>query len=155
MPGKVNPVMCEYVEGIAIDVMGKDQAIAFYCSSGQLELNHLGPFIANHILETIEELKSGINAFTEKCLRGIKADQKRCHELLEKSFALATCIVPYLGHERTSELVQECLKEGKNFRDFLIERKLFSEEELKSILNPSEISRPGIPGFGKIGVKKL
>ncbi|MDI3524844.1 MAG: aspartate ammonia-lyase [Candidatus Atribacteria bacterium] len=155
MPGKVNPVMCEYIEGIAIDVMGKDQAIAFSCSSGQLELNHLGPFIAAHILEMIEELKLGINAFTEKCLRGIRANQERCNELLEKSFALATCIVPYLGHERTSELVQKCLREGKNFRDFLIEQKIFSEEELKNILNPLEISRPGIPGFGKVEVKRL
>ncbi len=154
MPGKVNPVMCEYIEGIAIDIMGKDQTIAFYCSSGQLELNHLGPFIANHILEMVEELKLSINAFTEKCLRGVKVNQERCSKLLEKSFALATCIVPYLGHERTSELVQECFREGKNFRDFLIERKIFSEEELKNILNPLEISRPGIPGFGKVEVKK-
>ena len=149
MPGKINPVMCEYIEGIAIDVLGRDQAIAFYCSSGQLELNHLAPFIAHHILKMIEELKEGIHVFTEKCLRGIEANQDRCRELLEKSFALATCIVPYLGHERTSELVRECLREGKIFRDFLIERNIFSEEELENILSFPEVLKPGIPGSGR------
>ncbi|WP_367355484.1 lyase family protein [Atribacter sp.] len=29
MPGKINPVMCEYLEGIAIDVIGKDAASHF------------------------------------------------------------------------------------------------------------------------------
>lgn len=137
MPGKINPVMCEYVEGIAIDILGRDQAIAFYCSSGQLELNHLAPFIAHHILTMIEELKESIHVFAEKCVRGIKANQDRCNELLEKSFAMATCIVPHLGHERTSELVRECLKEGKIFKDFLIERQIFSEKELESIIESS------------------
>ncbi len=141
MPGKINPVMCEYVEGIAIDILGRDQAIAFYCSSGQLELNHLAPFIAHHILTMIEELKESIHVFAEKCVRGIKANQDRCNELLEKSFAMATCIVPHLGHERTSELVRECLKEGKIFKDFLIERQIFSEKELESIIESSRSSQ--------------
>jgi len=155
MPGKINPVMCEYIEGIAIDILVRDQAIAFYCSSGQLELNHLAPFIAHHILKMIEELKESVRVFTEKCLKGIRVNQDCCRELLEKSFAMATCIVPYLGHEQTSELVQECLKEGKIFRDFLVERRIFSEEELESILNPLEVSQPGIPGFKTIRMKKL
>jgi aspartate ammonia-lyase len=50
---------------------------------------------------------------------------------------MATCIVPHLGHERTSELVRECLKEGKIFKDFLIERQIFSEKELESIIESS------------------
>lgn len=155
MPGKINPVICEYIEGIAIDILSRDQAVAFYCSSGQLELNHLAPFIAHHILKMIEELKGSTHVFAEKCLRGIKVNRERCNELLDKSFAMATCVVPYLGHERTSELVQECFKEGKNFRDFLIEQQIFSEKELESILDPLEVSKPGIPGFKAIGVKKL
>ncbi len=153
MPGKVNPVMCEYLEGLAIDVMGKDCALGFACSSGNLELNHLLPFIAFFILSMIEELTVGVSVFTEKCVVNIVADQKCCEELLHRSFALATHIVPYLGHEQTTALVRECLKQGRTLRDLLLEKGLFSPEELEIILSPVEFLKPGIPGLEKLGKK--
>lgn len=150
MPGKVNPVLCEYVEGIALDVFGKDLALSFAASSGQLELNHLLPFVAYLLLAMIEELRVACTVLAERYIPYIQANEARCQELLTKSFALATCLVPYLGHEATSELVQECLQSGKNLQEMLLEKKLFTPEELEIIFNPSELSRPGIPGLGKV-----
>ncbi len=150
MPGKVNPVLCEYVEGIALDVFGKDLALSFATSSGQLELNHLLPFVAYFLLTMIEELKVACAVLSERYIPYIQADTARCRELLERSFALATCVVPYLGHEVTSDLVRECLKTGKDFRELLVEKGLFTPEELEIILDPAELSKPGIPGAGKL-----
>ncbi|MCS7242233.1 MAG: aspartate ammonia-lyase [Candidatus Caldatribacterium sp.] len=150
MPGKVNPVLCEYVEGIALDVFGKDLALSFAASSGQLELNHLLPFVAYFLLTMIEELRIACTVLAERYIPSIQADTTRCRELLEKSFAFATCLVPYLGHEVTSELVKECLKTGKDLREVLLEKGLFTQEELEIILDPTELSKPGIPGLGKI-----
>lgn len=150
MPGKVNPVLCEYLEGVSIDVMGKDHALAFACSSGQLELNHLLPFVAFYLLSMLEELTAGIKIFAEKYIPFIKADIPRCQELFNRSFVLATHIVPYLGHEKTTTLVRECLAENKNLRDLLVERGFFTREELEIILSPSEFLKPGIPGWGKL-----
>ncbi|MBC7217471.1 MAG: aspartate ammonia-lyase [Candidatus Caldatribacterium sp.] len=150
MPGKVNPVLCEYVEGIALDVFGKDLALGFATSSGQLELNHLLPFVAHFLLAMIEELRVACTVLAERYIPHIKADASRCRELLERSFALATCVVPYLGHELTSNLVRECLEKGKDFRELLLEKGLFTPEELEIILDPTELSKPGIPGMGKL-----
>lgn len=150
MPGKVNPVLCEYVEGIAIDVFGKDAALAFTTSSGNLELNHLLPFVAYFLLSMIEELKVACLVLSQKYIPFIEADEKRCRELFERSLAMATCIVPYLGHEQTSEIVRECLHQGKDLRSFLIEKGIFSPEELEIILDPAELQRPGIPGMKKL-----
>ncbi len=150
MPGKINPVMCEYLEGISIDVMGKDCALAFACSSGQLELNHLLPFIAFYILSMLEELTVGVMVFAEKCIAGIEVDVARCTELFDQSFVLATHIVPYLGHEKTAALVKECLEKQRTLKDLLLEKGLFTREELEIILSPAEFLKPGIPGWGKL-----
>ncbi|WP_017872489.1 aspartate ammonia-lyase [Candidatus Caldatribacterium saccharofermentans] len=150
MPGKVNPVLCEYVEGIALDVLGKDVALSFAASSGQLELNHLLPFVAYFLLTMIEELRVACTVLAKNYIPLIRADESRCRELLERSFVLATCVVPYLGHEKTSLLVLECLKTGKDFRTLLLEKGLFTEEELGIILDPTELQKPGIPGMGKL-----
>ena len=153
MPGKINPVLCEYLEGISIDVMGKDCALTFACSSGQLELNHLLPFVAFYILSMLEELTTGVTVFAEKCVAGIEANVKRCTELFERSFALATHIVPYLGHEKTTALVKECLETNRNLKDLLLEKGLFTQEELEIILAPSEFLKPGIPGWERLKKK--
>lgn len=150
MPGKVNPVLCEYTEGIALDVLGKDLALSFAASCGQLELNHLLPFVAHFLLSMIEELRVACSVLAERCIPSICAHEARCRELLEKSFVLATCVVPYLGHEKTSLLVQECLRTGKDLRTLLLERGLFTREELEIIFDPRELTRPGIPGMRKL-----
>jgi len=154
MPGKINPVMCEYVEGITIDVMGKDQAIGFSCSSGSLELNHLLPFIGSYLLSMLDELIIAIRNFREKYIRPIKASVDRCKDLLEQSFAYATAIVPYLGHDLTSEIVRESLARNLTLREILIEKQLFTSEQLNVILTPIELTRPGIPGYEKLKEKK-
>ena len=41
MPGKVNPVMCEMVTQVAIQVFGNDAAIAFAGSAGSVRAEHL------------------------------------------------------------------------------------------------------------------
>ncbi|MGQ9622165.1 MAG: aspartate ammonia-lyase [Candidatus Caldatribacteriaceae bacterium] len=151
MPGKVNPVLCEYVEGIAIDVFGKDAALAFAASSGNLELNHLLPFVGYFLLSMLEELEVACLVLAEKYIPFIRADAERCRELFEQSFAMATCIVPYLGHEKTSEIVRECLRQKKDLRSVLTEKGLFHPEELEIILDPAELQRPGIPGMRKLG----
>jgi aspartate ammonia-lyase len=58
---------------------------------------------------------------------GIEANVKRCTELFERSFALATHIVPYLGHEKTTALVKECLaKKPESERPFDRKRSLYA-----------------------------
>jgi aspartate ammonia-lyase len=146
MPGKINPVMCEYLEGIAIDVIGKDASIAFSCSSGLLELNHLLPFIGANLSSMIIELTDATRKFQEKYVRHLEAHADRCQELLEKSYAYATAIVPYLGYDITSQLVLESLDRNLTLREIIIEKKLFTNHELNKILDPLKLTRPGIPG---------
>lgn len=150
MPGKVNPVILECVKQVAIRVMSNDVAINMASAHGQLELNALAPLIVHSMLESLEILTNAIEVMIEKCIRGIKANEEVCRMYLERSPALITPLAPYLGYDKAAEIAKEAVAKGKTINEILLEKGLFSEEELKVLLSPQELVKPGIAGEGKI-----
>ena len=71
MPGKINPVMTEYVSAVAMQVLAADTAIVQAAAAGQLELNAFLPVIAHHLLDSLELLNEAIPRFTAFCIKGI------------------------------------------------------------------------------------
>lgn len=146
MPGKVNPVIPEMVAQVAMKVIANDYAITMASSSGQLELNAFIPLIAESLLESLELLNDAVVLFREKCIEGIKVNEKRCRENLEKSTALVTAIVHHVGYDKASEIAKKALENDKTIREVLKEENILSEEEIEKILNPYQVTKPGIPG---------
>jgi len=144
MPGKINPVIPEAINQVAFLVISNDQAITLAAQSGQLELNVMTPLLADKLLESLTVLKNGVKIFRERCIIGIEANQERCQELLEDSLGLLTALNPYLGYKLTTEIAKEVLTGEKKVRESVLERGLFSEEELEQILSPNEMTHPGI-----------
>ncbi len=146
MPGKVNPVMAEMLNMVCYHVMGNDRALAACCQAGQLELNVMMPIMAYNLLQSLEILTNGIEAFTERCVRGIRADVDRCRELAEHSIGLATALNPYIGYSAAAKVAQEAMERGVTLRQVVLEKGYLSEEELDEILDPFAMTEPGIPG---------
>ncbi|KPU27203.1 aspartate ammonia-lyase [Caloranaerobacter sp. TR13] len=146
MPGKVNPVIPEMVAQVAMKVIANDYAITMASSSGQLELNAFVPLIAESLLESLELLNDAVILFREKCIEGIKVNEKRCMENLEKSTALVTALVHHIGYDKASEIAKKALKNDKTIREVLREENILTEEEIDKILNPYQVTKPGIPG---------
>ena len=64
MPGKVNPVMCESMMQLTARVIGNDQTITVSgAAGGQFQLNIMMPVMADTVLESIQLLSSGTDAF--------------------------------------------------------------------------------------------
>lgn len=146
MPGKVNPVFPEMVGQVAFQVMGNDQVIAAAAAAGQLELNAFMPLIAHNLLNSLEMMINAVNLFAEKCVKGIRADEKRCRRWLEESYGFITALTPHLGYDQASELVKKAYTEKKNLRQLILESGLFTEEDLEAIFTPGELTRPGVAG---------
>jgi aspartate ammonia-lyase len=146
MPGKVNPVIPEMAGQTALQVMGNDQVIAAAASAGQLELNAFMPLIAHSLLSSLDMLIRTVNLLTEKCVRGIRADEVRCRRWLEESHGFITALTPHLGYEQSSELVKKAIHENKNLRQLIIESGLFTAEDLEALFTPGELTRPGVAG---------
>jgi len=146
MPGKVNPVIAEMVAQVSMRVIANDSAITMASSMGQLELNAFTPLIAESLLESLELLNNAVIIFREKCIEGIKADEEKCKENLEKSTAMVTALIHHIGYDKSSEIAKQALREGKTIREVLNEENILSMEKIDEILNPFEVTRPGIPG---------
>ena len=144
MPGKVNPVMCEAATQVGAQIMGNDAAIAFGGSQGNLELNVFMPMMARNLLESITLLANVSRLFADRCVAGITADEERCRTNAEASPSIATSLNPYLGYERTAQLIKESLKTGEAIRDLVAATGELSEDDLDRALDALALTRGGI-----------
>jgi aspartate ammonia-lyase len=146
MPGKVNPVMAECLSMVCFRVIGNDTTIAWAASAGQLELNVMMPVIAHTALESLTILTNMSRAFAEFCVTGIEANRERARDLMERSSALSTPLAPYLGYALAAEISKQAVREGRTIREIVIERGIFTAEELDQLLAPHELTEPGVAG---------
>jgi aspartate ammonia-lyase len=146
MPGKVNPVMVENLSMICYHVIGLDTGVTWAASRGQLELNVMMPLISHEVDEALTILTTGCRQFARECVAGIEADEQRGRELLEQSSALATPLTPYIGYALAADIAKEAVRTGRTIRELILEKGIFTAEELDVILDPYELTEPGIAG---------
>jgi len=142
MPGKVNPVMCEMVVMVAAQVTGNDTAVALGCRDGHLELNVMMPMMAHNCLESIRLLGSAARTFAEKCVEGIGVDAERCSELVERSLAMCTSLVPEIGYDKSAAIAKEAYRTGKTVRQVALEQGVLDEKKLNEVLDPTSMTEP-------------
>jgi aspartate ammonia-lyase len=146
MPGKVNPVIPEVVNQVAYQVIGNDMAISLAVENGQFELNVMEPVMAYNLFNSLTILTNAVNTWNNKCVKGIAANEERCRQLMDNSVGIVTALLPHIGYEQSSAIAKEALKTGTSVKELVIAKGLISAEQLKVILSPEEMTRPGIAG---------
>jgi aspartate ammonia-lyase len=150
MPGKINPVIPEAVRQTAYQVMANDLAITMAAQGGELELNAMLPLISDNLFYSMELLSRSANIFATRCIDGISANIEHCRNQVERSFVFATALVPHLGYEKATEIIQKARHENKTIRQTALESGLLTGEQLDLILNPYQLTKPGIPGIREL-----
>ncbi len=135
MPGKVNPVMAEMMNMVCAHVFGCDTTIMHAAHGGQLDLNVMMPVVGYTLLLEITTLSGGMNAFNDRCLAGLEANEDVCADYAERSTALATALNPLIGYHKAAKLAQEAFREGKTVRVLAKEQKLVDKAELDRALD--------------------
>lgn len=146
MPGKVNPVMSEAMMMVCARVMGNHTTITIGGQHGNFELNVMMPVMAHAMLESIEILANGCDAFLKNCLEGIQANRARCQELLELNPSIATALNAAIGYDMASTVAKTAAKERRSVREVVKRMGLLSDEALDQYLNVRDMTEPGIPG---------
>jgi aspartate ammonia-lyase len=146
MPGKVNPVIPEAVTQAAFQVIANDAAITLAAQAGQLELNAFLPLIAHNLLQSLDLLHGAVTIFIEHCLRDLTVDEAQTRRWLDGSFALATAVAPYIGYHAASDVARAAGERNATVRAILLERNLFTADELDAITSAYELTTPGVAG---------
>jgi len=140
MPGKVNPVMPECLNQIAIHVVGADTAVVLAAQAGQLEINVMQPVMIWEILFSIQILRNFLEVFRTGCVEGITANRERMEEYAHKSPSLATALNPVIGYAKAAEIVKKALAQNRRVSEVALEETDLDRETLAEILSPENLT---------------
>ncbi len=146
MPGKVNPVIPEVVNQVAFNAIGNDVTITMAAEAGQLELNAFEPIIFYCLFQSIDTIAYAVQTFVDNCVIGITANENRCRYFVENSVGIITAICPYVGYQKAAEIAKEAIKTGESVRKLIIEKGILTKEQMDEIMDPVQMTEPGISG---------
>jgi len=143
MPGKVNPVIPEAAAQAGMVVMGNDTVIAQAAAGGNLELNQFMPLIAHSILESIDLLYNATEMIRVHCIQELKANEEQCRKNVLNSTALITAVIPTIGYEKASRIVEKAKVDQITIRQAILNSNLINEQMLNELISPEAICRLG------------
>jgi len=143
MPGKVNPTQCEAMTMVCCQVFGNHTAITVAGSQGHFELNVYKPVLAYCMMHSIELLADVSHSFTENCIEGIRADEKRIRELMERSLMLVTALAPRIGYDDAAKVAKTAHARGTTLKEEAVRLGFVSATEFDRLVQPEKMTRPG------------
>jgi fumarate hydratase class II len=143
MPGKVNPTQCEAMTMVCCQVFGNHTAITVAGSQGHFELNVYKPVLAYCMIHSIQLLADAARSFTEHCVVGIRADEKRIQELMERSLMLVTALAPKIGYDNAAKVAKSAHARGTTLKEEALRLGFVSEAEFDSLVQPGKMTHPG------------
>jgi len=146
MPGKVNPVMAEVVNQVAFQVIGNDHTICLASEAGQFELNVMEPVLVFNLLQSISIMTNAFVVFRTFLVEGLTANADRMKAYVDNSVGVITAINPHVGYETAARIAREANLSGKPVRELILRDKVLTKEQLDAILDPFEMTKPGIAG---------
>jgi len=146
MPGKVNPVMAEVVNQVAFQVIGNDHTICLASEAGQFELNVMEPVLVFNLLQSIGIMTNVFVVFRKFLVEGLTANAEKMKAYVDNSVGVITAINPHVGYETAARIAREANMTGKPVRELILRDKVLTKEQLDAILDPFEMTKPGIAG---------
>merc|ERR1719350_2421184 len=142
MPGKVNPVIPEMMNMCCFETIGNDLTVAFGSEAGQLELNVMEPVIIYKLFTSIRVLTRGMNILTEKCIKGITANEEHCKEMVHNSIGIVTALLPHIGYKNCTNAAAKALAEKRPVADIVVEQGYLTKDKVQEYLTPESMCGP-------------
>jgi len=143
MPGKVNPTQCEAMTMVCCQVFGNHATVTIAGSQGHFELNVYKPVLAFAMMQSIELLADAARSFTKHCVTGIRADETRIRDLMERSLMLVTALAPTIGYDNAAMVAKSAHVRGTTLREEAVRLGFVTPEEFDRLVQPEKMTRPG------------
>ncbi len=141
MPGKVNPVIAEFVASCGIKAQANDAMLNNCISRGSLQINEFMPLIAYSLLDSLHILTSAVSTF-HKYVANIRVDIDVCKKHFEENECIITAFVPILGYYECEQLIKDFkCSEYSNIKEFLSNK--LGAEKVEKILSASNLTSLG------------
>jgi fumarate hydratase class II len=143
MPGKVNPTQSEAMTMVCCQVFGNETTISVAGSQGHFELNVYKPVLAYCMMNSIQLLADVSRSFTEHCVAGIRADEKRIRDLMQRSLMLVTALAPRIGYDNAAKVAKTAHARGTTLKEEAVRLGFVSADEFDRLVRPEKMTHPG------------
>ena len=143
MPGKVNPVIPEYVISAAHAVYANDALVGSMAAMGFLDLNAYLPIIGQRMLSSLDLLISADRTLARHLVSGVEIDGALTEEQLMRSPVIATALLPFVGYDKSAEAARLMKSQGVSIFEANRALNLVDEETLRSALTPANLLKLG------------
>lgn len=143
MPGKVNPVIVEFVISAAQKIYANDMLISTLSARGCLDLNAYLPIIGHAMLESLHLLIACNKTITENIFDAFEINTALAEQRLYKSPAISTALSTYIGYHKAAGLAK--VMKSENIDIFEANKKLclIDNDKLIQILKPENLLKTG------------
>ena len=143
MPGKINPVIPEFVISSSHKIYSNDMLISSLCSQGTLELNPYLPVIGCAMIESINLLISCNSSMVNNLFEGLTINESAGYTALFKSPSITTALTPHTGYHKAAEIAQ--MMKEKQLDIFQANNILqyLPDAKLRKILEPGNLLKLG------------
>ncbi len=143
MPGKVNPVIPEFVISVAHKVYSNDMLVTSLCAQGALDLNAYLPVIGCAIIESIKLLISCNITLKNNLFSGLVINESEGYKALIHSPSVTTALNPHVGYHKAAELALLMKKEKIDIFEANALAKVIDNSKLTAIMQPSNLLKLG------------
>ena len=143
MPGKINPVIPEFVISSAHRVYANDTLVTSLCAQGCLELNAYLPAIGHAMIGSLKLLLAMARSLRENLFTGLTVNAEHGKARLFRSPAVTTALIPYLGYHKAAVLAAEMKGSGTGIFEANDKLNLLPNKKLEEILAPENLLRLG------------
>ncbi len=143
MPGKVNPVMPEYVISVAHKVYSNDMLITSLCGQGCLDLNAYLPSIGHALLDSLKILTAACQSMSDMLFNDLRIETSRAMDNVLHSVSITTALIPILGYQDAGKLAAIMSESGCSIFEANEKIRLIAPDKLTSLLTPENLLKLG------------
>jgi fumarate hydratase, class II len=94
-------------------------------------------------MHSIQLLADVARSFTEHCIEGIRADEKRIRELMERSLMLVTALAPKIGYDNAAKVAKSAHSAGTTLKEEAVRLGYVTATEFDRLVQPRKMTHPG------------
>jgi aspartate ammonia-lyase len=143
MPGKINPVIPEFVISAVHRVYINDQLVSSLSGQGCLELNAYLPVIGHSLIESLKLLIASDITLSDNLFTGLVINESAGYDALLRSASITTALVPVTGYHKAAELARLMKKNKCDIYQANRKINIIDEARLKEILQPGNLLKLG------------
>lgn len=143
MPGKVNPVIPEFVISAAHRIYSNDMLVSSLCARGSLDLNAYLPVTGHSILESLKLLISVNETMAGNLFSELRVNSDKGYLALIKSPSITTALIPYIGYKKAAALAKEMKEGGLDIFEAAGTTGIMKKDRLTEILKPGNLLKLG------------